>query len=505
MAIFMILLYILLALIAYVVISFRKRSSYWKSQGITNEEPHPLLGNMVGLGKSKSFGDVWQEYYEKFKGSGPFLGFYFFHRPSAFLLDPALIKNVLIKDFNKFTDRGFFHNPKDDPLSGQLFLIDGNKWRRMRNKLSPTFTSGKMRFMFPIVTQICEEFVEVLAKAAEENPVVEMREMLARFTTDVIGSCAFGIECNSLKNPNAIFRVYGRKGLEEQRHGRLVMAFMNSFPELSKALKMKLFPEDVIQFFLRIVRETVEYREKNNVRRNDFMDMLIDLKNKKLIKSEHGDDLTNLTMEEITAQAHVFFNAGFETSSTTMGFALYELAQNQEMQDRVRQEIRDMYEKWENKFSYESMKDMPYLEQIIAETLRMYTVVPVLNRQALEDYVVPGNPKYVIKKGMPVLIPVVGIHHDERYYPEPHKFNPDNFAPELVAQRDSILYMPFGEGPRNCIGMRFGKMQTTVGLAMLLKNFKFSVCSETQIPLQYDKKSFLISSERGITLRVTRI
>lgn len=68
----------------------------------------------------------------------------------------------------------------------------------------------------------------------------------------------------------------------------------------------------------------------------------------------------------------------------------------------------------------------------------MYTVVPVLNRQALEDYVVPGNPKYVIKKGMPVLIPVVGIHHDERYYPEPHKFNPDNFAPELVAQRDSL-------------------------------------------------------------------
>lgn len=106
---------------------------------------------------------------------------------------------------------------------------------------------------------------------------------------------------------------------------------------------------------------------------------------------------------------------------------------------------------------------------------------------------------------MPVLIPVVGIHHDESYYSEPEKFNPDNFAPDVVAQRDAIHYMPFGEGPRNCIGMRFGKMQTMIGLTLLLKNFKFEVCSETQIPLQYDKKSFLTSSEKGITLKVTKV
>ncbi|XP_075166602.1 putative cytochrome P450 6a21 [Haematobia irritans] len=500
-----VLLYAALALFAYFVYSMHKTLSYWKSQGIVSEDPYPLMGNMAGLAKTKSFGDIWQEYYDKFKNSGPFLGFYFFNRPTAFILDPALIKNVLIKDFNKFTDRGFYHNAEDDPLSGQLFLIDGHKWRRMRNKLSPTFTSGKMKLMFPIVTEICDEFIEVLGKMSEASPVIEMREMLARFTTDVIGSCAFGIECGSLKNPNAEFRQFGRKSLEERRHGSLIMAFINSFPNLARKLHFKMFPDDVIEFFLRIVKETVDYREKNNVRRNDFMDMLIDLKNKKLMRSEHGDDLTNLTIEEITGQAHVFFNAGFETSSTTMGFALYEMARHEDIQQRAREEVQQMFANNNGKFTYENMKDMPYLDQIISETLRLYTVVPVLNRQALEDYEVPGHPKYVIKKGMPVLIPVSAIHHDERYYPNPHQFNPDNFSPENVAQRDSILYMPFGEGPRNCIGMRFGKMQTAVGLALLLKNFKFSVCSETQIPLKYDKKNFLISSEKGITLKVTKI
>lgn len=189
---------------------------------------------------------------------------------------------------------------------------------------------------------------------------------MARFTTDVIGSCAFGIDCCSLKDPNAEFRVMGKKGLTEQRHGLLVMAFMQSFPELAAKMGLKLFTQDVIDFFMRIVRETVEYREKNNVRRNDFMDMLIDLKNQKLIKSEHGEDLTNLTMEEITGQAFVFFNAGFDTSSTTMCFALYELALHQDVQEKARREVTKMFESHNNEFCYEGMKEMPYLEQIIA-------------------------------------------------------------------------------------------------------------------------------------------
>lgn len=123
----------------------------------------------------------------------------------------------------------------------------------------------------------------------------------------------------------------------------------------------------------------------------------------------------------------------------------------------------------------------------------------------MEDYVVPGNPKYVIKKNMQIFIPIGAIHRDERYYPNPNSFNPDNFSAEKVAERDSVLHLPFGEGPRNCIGLRFGKMQTIVGLALLLKNFKFSVCDQTQIPLTYSKESFLISTNEGIYLKVTKL
>ncbi|EDW74197.1 uncharacterized protein Dwil_GK21808 [Drosophila willistoni] len=502
MAVCTLLVTALIGLIGYVFVLIRRRFNYWQDLGIACEEPHWLLGSLRGLRTTRSFPQVWTEYYNKFKGTGPFAGFYWFQRPAAFILEPSLIKHVLIKDFNKFTDRGFFHNEEDDPLSGQIFLLDGHKWKSMRNKLSSTFTSGKMKYMFPTVLKVAHEFIDVFGEMVNKSSEIEVKELLARFTTDVIGTCAFGIECSSLKDPEAEFRVMGRKSITDLRHGAIGIAFLNSFPQLSRRLHMKMTPEHIEKFFMRIVRETVAYREQNNIKRNDFMDQLIELKNNRLMKSATGESM-NLTIEEVAAQAFVFFNAGFETSSTTMGFALYELAQHPDIQQRLRDECQKVLA--DNEFTYECMKDLVYTDQVISETLRLYTVLPLLNRQCIEDFVVPENPKFVIKKGMPVLIPAGALHRDEKYYPEPNVFNPDNFSEERVKERDSVEWLPFGDGPRNCIGMRFGQMQARIGLALLIKNFKFSVCKDTPIPIEQQMDSFLIASKSGIYLKVERV
>lgn len=139
------------------------------------------------------------------------------------------------------------------------------------------------------------------------------------------------------------------------------------------------------------------------------------------------------------------------------------------------------------------------------ETLRLYTIVPLLERKTLSDYVVPDNPKLVIEKGIQIIIPAAAYHLDEDLYPEPNKFDPERFSPEQVAARDSVEWLPFGDGPRNCIGMRFGQMQTRIGLAQLIKNFKFSVCDKTEIPLIYDPRSFILGTVGGIYLRVERV
>ncbi|XP_017468127.1 PREDICTED: probable cytochrome P450 6a21 [Rhagoletis zephyria] len=505
MSVTQILLAILLALLSYIAYWLRQRFMYWEVRGIAYEKPHYLLGNLDGIHTKRSFLEVWLTTYKKFKGTGPFCGFFWFQRPAAFILDTKLAKAILIKDFNNFVDRGFYTNPEDDPLTGQLFLLDGHRWRTMRNKLSPTFTSGKMKYMFPTVLRVGEEFVRVVAADIEKDAVLEIRDYLARFTTDVIGTCAFGIEVNSLKNPSDEFRVMGKRVFTDLRYGRIGLALIQSFPKMCQRLHIKSTPDHITDFYMGLVRENIEYREKNNIRRNDFFDMLLDLKNNKMLKTEDGQMMTNITVEEITAQAFVFLVAGFETSSTTMSFALYELAQHEDIQQRVRDEITAALERHNGEFTYDCMREMTYLNQVISETLRLYTVLPVLNRECMEEYAVPGNPKYVIAKGMQVVIPAAAYHRDPELYPNPNSFDPDNFSPEKVAHRDGVEWLPFGEGPRNCIGMRFGQMQARIGLALLLKNFKFSVDGKTPIPMTYDKVNFLVQSEHGICLYVEKI
>lgn len=172
-----------------------------------------------------------------------------------------------------------FYNQKDDPLSAQLFSLAGDDWRKLRTKLTPTFTSGKMKLMFSTVVEMAERFRGCLSEIIKEHDEVEMKELLARFTTDVIGTCAFGLECNSLNDPNAEFRHYGRLLTTKRRHNELFLILMKRYKRIARMLHVKLLPDDVAAFFMKVVHDTVEYREKNNVRRNDFMDLLIDLKN----------------------------------------------------------------------------------------------------------------------------------------------------------------------------------------------------------------------------------
>lgn len=159
--------------------------------------------------------------------------------------------------------------------------------------------------MFPTIIEVGVRFRDHLAEVVKQHNELEMKELCARFTTDIIGTCAFGIECNSLKDPDAEFRHYGRKIFGTPRHSPMFGALIQGFKGFSRKMHVKILADDVSKFFMNAVRETVEYREANNISRNDFMDILINLKNQ---ETNEADKL--ITLNEIAAQAFVFFLAG---------------------------------------------------------------------------------------------------------------------------------------------------------------------------------------------------
>lgn len=349
----------------------KRQYSYWSSRQIPEVEPTFPSGSIRMFGKREHLSLRLANVYAEQKKRGPIIGMYFFVRPALLLTDLNLIRNVLIKDFQYFQDRGVFYNEKVDPLSAHLFNLEPSKWKVLRSKLTPTFTSGKMKFMFPTIVAVAEQFRLVLNDMIKSGEEVEIRDVLGRFTTDVIGTCAFGIECNSLKDPNAKFRVMGKKVFDEPKLSGVQRSFVSMCSGLAKILGVRLHHKDVTEFFLNIVRETIDYREKNQVRRNDFMDLLIQLKNDGYLKGEKGEngekEVGRLTFNEIAAQAFVFFLAGFETSSTTLTYALYELAlaHNESIQNQARDEINTVLAKHDGQLTYEALTEMTYCEQII--------------------------------------------------------------------------------------------------------------------------------------------
>lgn len=180
------------------------------------------------------------------------------------------------------------------------------------------------------------------------------------------------MNCNSLENPNSEFRLKGKSLFKKEFGENVKEIFLFLLPNLMKRLNVKLISEDVSNFFMGVVKNTVEYREKNGIYRKDFMHLLIELKNKKKLiedgkvqAEQITEDENSITINEICAQAFIFFEAGFETASTTMTFCLYELAKNKAIQNRVREEITEVLNKHAGKLTYDAALELYYMEQVI--------------------------------------------------------------------------------------------------------------------------------------------
>jgi cytochrome P450 len=184
--------------------------------------------------------------------------------------------------------------------------------------------------------------------------------------------------------------------------------------------------------------------------------------------------------------------AGYETTATTLSFCSYELALNPECQEKLFEEINSAIDSNEE-ISYETLAKLPYLDSVISETLRLYPPIIKLEREAMTDYKL-GDTGITLFKGQVVEIPVYPIHHSEEYYPNPENFNPSRFMPENRDQIIPYTYLPFGAGPRNCIGMKFALMEAKLCLAHIVRRYKFIRSAKTEVPLEFRRVSLLLST-----------
>ncbi|XP_043282476.1 cytochrome P450 6k1-like isoform X2 [Venturia canescens] len=357
--------------------------SYWKRRGIKSPPSHIIFGNMrESILLKKTPGQVLRDIYYSVDADEPLVGCYLFHKPLLIVRSLSLIKQFMIKDFETFPNRGFGGKSEADPL-GYVSLLGIRKprWKYLRGKLTPCLTGQKLRNMLPLIIECCHKLVDHIEthEFAEEanSQYFELKSTAGKYCTDVFASTAFGVTTNSFDENENEFWQAGQRVLAGLKRG-IILIIHFYLPELIPITS--LVSKRPAQFFSHVFWDSYKTRERVGNKRGDLVDFLMELKNGVVEKNPHfvfdGDNLV--------AQAVSFYVAGFEATSTTIAFALYDLSKNPIYEAQAYEEVIRIAAHQE--FTMEMLNDMTFLDKCINESLRLHPPLPMEDRISVRDY-----------------------------------------------------------------------------------------------------------------------
>ncbi|KAK6303863.1 cytochrome P450 3A30 [Coregonus clupeaformis] len=466
---------------------------FFKKLGIQGPKPLPFIGTFLEYKRGIFIFD--KECYQKY---GDVWGFFDGRLPVMGVMDTAMIKTILVKEcYSVFTNR------RDFGLNGELHdavtIVEDDEWKRIRSTLSPSFTSGRLKDMFKIMTQHSRNLVKFLQKKVDSDEVLEVKEIFGAYSMDVVASSAFSVDIDSINQPNDPVITNVKELLKFNLLNPLLILIV-LFPFMRPLLEkcnVSFLPAGVMEFFYSFLRKIKAERSKNvHNTRVDLMQLMVDSQ----IPQDHGSKESahkGLTDHEILSQALTYIFAGYETSSSTLGFLSYNLATNPDVQATLQDEIDQTFPD-KAPPTYEGLMQMEYLDMVINESLRVYPISSRLERVAKATVEVNG---VTIPKGTVVMVPVMTLHHHPTHWPEPDVFRPERFSKENRENIDPYTYLPFGMGPRNCIGMRFALQAIKLVIVEILQSFIFVPCKETEVPLELFDNGF-IAPKKPIKLKL---
>ena len=440
-------------------------------------------------------------------------GYFEFLTPIYFIRDPELLKQVAIKDFESFEDHKFVLEPEMCSLMGNtMFMMKGQKWRDMRATLSPTFTGAKIKQMFDLIREVAIDAKTFMLNDAPENGVkqYDMYLLSSKLANDVIASCAFGLRINSIEDDqNEFFKIgqtFEHLGSFEKS---MRVVIKTIFPGITKAIGYEFLEQHIKEFFRRLMRTNMEERRRKGINRPDVIDMLMKAKDKadSYIASGKANELTGPEAEvihwtemEMVAQCFVFFLGGFDSITWVLCAATYRIVENPEVQVKLLEDVDKLKEKLNGReLIYDDLKELKYVDQFLGELLRLDGGVFVERKCTKEYFMEETN--QTIPKDAWIISPSSAFHRDPEYFPDPEKFDPERFNEDNIHTINQDTYLPFGTGPRACVGQRFALVELKVILFYMLANFTYEKCENT-LPLNAHTSFFGFKPTRPFYLNL---
>ncbi|XP_061728364.1 cytochrome P450 9e2-like [Cydia pomonella] len=405
----------------------------------------------------------------------------------------------MVADFAAFSDRGVHIDQDCDPLFGRnLIMLRGSRWRTMRAALTPAFSASRCRSMAPLMA-VCARNLHIhLRERVRQDTELDVDEISTAYVNDVIASCAFGFATDSLQDPhNCIFRLAKRAVVQDTTQIMKFFGYEN-MKTIMQLLKVKIIKSSDAEQFGELFKSALRARRGGATPRPDFIQTLVDAAGKTASGAENFAD------DDLVAQAVLFYIAGYDTTANLINYFLYEMATNPTTQEKLQSELDQLPGSQEDKEAYDNVQGLEYLDMCVCEVLRLWPLVGAADRRSVARYDFgpsqpDGNTHFVAEAGVHIWLPVYSLHRDARYWVDPHQCDPERFSSTNKHKILPYTYMPFGTGPRHCIGSRFATTAAKVFLSQFLRHYSVSGGSSRKL----DPRAFILRPKDGFTLTVT--
>jgi len=330
-----------------------------------------------------------------------------------------------------------------------------------------------LKGMMYIMEKAGDVLLQKIGSAIERNEAVDIHKWQQSVTMEVILSAAFGTESESQTNPDDKVTKYAKDAMNPKPYALAALLIPVLGKRLYKRLALTSWGLNLTPL-INIAKSIIKARQEGG---GEFrMDML-----QNMLSAQHPEKKGHkLNDNELIAQMVVSLLGGYHTVSCTLSLVCYHLAVYPDIQEKVFEEISHIYASRE-KVTHDELKDLLYLQACISETLRLYPPGFFITRTINQSCTIKDIP---FKKGMGVCIPIYALHRDEEFWQEPDSFKPERFLPENKDSINQFAYLPFGSGPRSCIGMRFAMMEIKTILVKMLQKYRLVRGPETPVPFK---------------------
>lgn len=392
------------------------------------------------------------------------------------VMDPEGLRNILLKNVENYPKSAVTKNLLKPAIGDSLFVAEGSHWRWQRRAAAPVFSHRNVMNLSPIMSAAAARSCERI-RNNNENPINFFDEMVTT-TFDVISDVTFS-------DDEGFDRISVHRAIDSYiaEAGKISLPDILGFPEWVPRLGRIMSGHNLKE--MKRLADNVIDRRRGGASKSplDLLDLLL----------SGVDPKTNRKMDtgELRDNLLTFIVAGHETTALTLSWALYLLANDQRVQDLARNEVNEHVLK--DQVVGGDVQNLKYVRSIIDEALRLYPPAALVSRTAVGPDELCGRE---VKPGDTVIIPIYALHRHHKLWSRPDSFCPERFESDRLIDR--YAYLPFGDGPRVCIGANFAINEAVIILSTLVKNFRFKPVSG-RVPSP--KMILTLRPEGGVWLR----